>query len=68
MGEICKYKMIVTESNRIYCGAYSVSKRSDKKIWAHYPICDEENCPIINASLLEGASLPEEPITNYNKN
>ena len=44
----------------ICCKAYYKSKRKDGKLWLHFPLCSEENCPLLHPELLEGATLTEE--------
>ena len=55
----CKYNITIPTIG-ICCGAYVESKRKDGKIWGHFPVCKEENCPLIHSELLEGAILENE--------
>ena len=57
--EICKYRMFIPNVGTC-CGAYAESKRKDGKYWAHFPICTDENCPLVHPGLLEGAILENE--------
>lgn len=50
----CKYQL------GTLCKAYAESKRHDDLCWAHYPECNNENCPLKHPELLEGAVLKEE--------
>jgi len=54
----CKYTLY--HPNGHLCGAYNKSKRKDGKLWAHYPECKLENCPLRHPELLEGAILEKE--------
>ena len=53
----CKYSLETSEG--ILCNAYWKSKRDDGKGWAHFPKCNEMDCPIMNPDLLTegGAKL-----------
>ncbi len=57
----CEYKMDLRICKRstphILCGAYAESKRPDGLFWAHYPECNNKNCPLKHKELLEGAVL-----------
>ena len=68
---LCKYKLIVPAVPTIHvcqgaqtlCGAYSEStppKGARWKHWAHYPLCEERNCPLKHPELLDGATLETE--------
>lgn len=39
------------------CNAYYKSKRKDGYVWAHFPLCNDANCPLTHKELLCGASL-----------
>ena len=55
----CKYNLEIPTIGTC-CGAYSKAKRTDGKHWSNYPECTEENCPLLNPELLEGATLESE--------
>lgn len=55
----CKYN-ITLPTIGVCCEAYAKSVRADGKVWAHFPICTEANCPLIHSDLLEGATLESE--------
>ena len=52
----CKYEMPFPSeppfSGKVLCGAYSESKLPNGKLWAHYPVCRNENCPLKHPELL----------------
>lgn len=52
----CEYSFEISNIG-ICCGAYGESKRPDGRHWAHYPFCEENDCPLIHPDLLEGAEL-----------
>ena len=54
----CKYNINIHFMG-VCCKAYYESKRKDGKPWLHFPLCSEENCPLIYSELLEGATLTE---------
>lgn len=35
------------------CGAYHSSSRPDGLEWGHFPICNDDNCPLKNPTLLD---------------
>lgn len=57
----CKYEMDLRKCKQstpnILCGAYSESKRSDGLFWAHYPKCENKNCPLVHKELLGDSIL-----------
>ena len=58
----CNYQMptsMIDMDKKILCGAYHKSKRKDNRIWAHFPHCKNEDCPIMHPELLKGAVLKE---------
>ena len=55
----CVYNIELPGSG-VCCNAYSQSERPDKKWWAHWPDCSEDNCPLKRPELLEGAILKKE--------
>lgn len=55
----CRYNIFLPTIG-ICCKAYYVSKRADGKGWMHFPLCTEENCPLVHSELLEGAILESE--------
>lgn len=52
----CKYEMPFPSEHpfngTVLCGAYSESKLPNGKLWAHYPVCRNENCPLKHPELL----------------
>jgi len=52
----CEYSFEIPKIG-ICCGAYGESKRPDGRHWAHYPFCEEKDCPLIHPELLDGAEL-----------
>ena len=62
--ESCKYQMFfssnLSPNDKILCGAYSKTRLSNGKIWAHYPVCENKNCPLLHPELLEDAILDNE--------
>lgn len=52
----CGYRFNIPNIG-VCCKAYSQSKRSDGKHWAHYPLCEGQNCPKLYPFKLEGAKL-----------
>lgn len=54
---MCKYQLNFPSDRSTHCMAYSWSKRPDGLHWAHYPCCEDSNCPIQHPELLEGAVL-----------
>lgn len=52
----CKYEMPFPSEHpfngTVLCGAYSESKLPNGKLWAHYPKCTSENCPLKHPELL----------------
>ena len=59
---VCKYIQIFHNDKACRCMAYSKSERKDGLFWAHFPICCDENCPLKNPDLLEGAVLDNETL------
>ena len=57
---ICKYEQVFPHDDLRHCMAYSKSKRKDNLFWDHYPVCCNENCPLTNPDLLEGAELVDD--------
>ena len=61
--ENCKYKMLFPSDNCNHCMAYSESTpppTARYRHWAHYPVCANENCPLIHPELFEGHTLKGE--------
>ena len=56
----CKHKLYNPIENKVLCGAYSESELPNGKIWAHYPVCKNENCPLKHSELLGDAVLDKE--------
>lgn len=66
----CKYVVEVpvkpsatcTKIIEICCDAYHQSIREDGKVWLHFPVCTDRNCPLRHPELLakENARLPDE--------
>lgn len=50
----CKYKYDLLGAGKCYHKYYE-TEREDRKIWAHFPLCEEKNCPIIHPELLSAA-------------
>ena len=58
MERTCRYqKFFPHDNNKMHCFAYCKSKRKDGLYWAHYPYCEDKNCPLAHPELLEGAKL-----------
>lgn len=53
----CKYIGVLAGSPVALCMAYAQGKQADGRIWAHYPICSDENCPIIHPVLRENCPI-----------
>ena len=58
----CKYQIELPTAG-ICCRAYFESVREDKRAWMHFPACHEQNCPLVNPELLEGAKLAKDEWT-----
>jgi hypothetical protein len=54
---MCKFELNIPNRKTKLCGAYSKSKRNDGKYWAHYPVCDNNNCPLKYEELLCNSKL-----------
>lgn len=50
----CNYKYNLPGVGKC-CHKYYETEREDGKIWTHFPLCEEENCPIIHPELLSAA-------------
>lgn len=46
-----------TMNNPALCTAYTKAKLPDGRIWAHYPVCSDNNCPLKHPELLKGGVL-----------
>lgn len=58
--ESCKHQMPIPSNDEILCGIYSKYKLPNGKIWAHYPVCEDKNCPLLHPELLGDAILDNE--------
>ena len=58
--ENCKHKLCNPLENKFLCGAYSKTRLPNGKIWAHYPVCENKNCPLLHPELLGDAILDNE--------
>ena len=58
----CLYKLPFPDGT-IHCDAYYSSECGGKKHWwAHFPVCNDKNCPIKHPELLQGAKLEEHEV------
>lgn len=55
--ESCKYQMSIPSNDEILCCIYSKYRLPNGKIWAHYPVCENKNCPLLHPELLGDAIL-----------
>lgn len=58
--ESCKHQMSISSNDEILCGIYSEHRLPNGKIWAHYPVCENKNCPLLHPELLEDTILDNE--------
>lgn len=55
--ESCKHQMSIPSNDEILCGIYNKYRLSNGKIWAHYPVYENKNCPLLHPELLGDAIL-----------
>lgn len=48
----CEYTISIPEKG-ICCNMYSKIKYEDERVYAHYPECKDENCPLKHPELLK---------------
>jgi len=53
----CQYAVPFLIYDKDHCMAYSQSKRSDDLHWAHYPYCEDRNCPLKHPELLRDGNV-----------
>lgn len=51
--ENCKHKLYNPLEHKVYCEVYSKTRLPNGKLWAHYPVCKNKNCPLKHPELLE---------------
>ena len=54
--EECKYNIVIPQIG-VCCRAYYESESKDGRKWMHFPLCNEETCPLKHPELLGGAKL-----------
>lgn len=62
--ESCKHQMPFPSNSpfngKLLCSVYSKHRLPNGNIWAHYPVCEDKNCPLLHPGLLEDAILDNE--------
>lgn len=56
--DFCEHVMSIPDKGNC-CGLYSKAKYEDARVYAHYPECKEENCPLKHPELLKGGKVNE---------
>ena len=50
----CNYKYNLPSVGKCFHKYYE-TEREDGKIWTHFPLCEDENCPVVHPKLLSAA-------------